>query len=1312
MTIEHNPIIMQTAPSKPQNSTWTDEQWEAIALRGSDLLVAAAAGSGKTAVLVERIIGRISSEDAPVDVDRLLVATFTKAAAAEMKERIREALERKLEDNPHSDHLRRQLALMGRASVTTLHSFCLEVIQRYYSMIGLDPGFRIANETEGDLLRQDVLEEMLEQYYENSDENAPFWQLVDGFGGERGDGPLLELIERLYEISRSQPWPEHWLTETAAMFGTRDVQTTPSTGIQDALRMWQESLLPIVRLELEGAAELYVQAIRFADLPNGPEPYLETFHEELREVRTLIELTNQTWHSVQVMLSQIPARRLKPCRGDEIDSGCKEQASDLRKKAKAALDKLRTELFARTEAEYAEEVQLLAPMLRTLSAIVIEFGQRYQAAKADKGLLDFGDLEHYTLQILRDSASSPVHTEPSQAALEYRTQFVEVLIDEYQDTNRVQEAILDLISNSSPGNRFMVGDVKQSIYKFRLAEPGLFLDKYKSFSAGARQDGVKIDLARNFRSRLEVVDAVNFVFRQLMNERVGEISYDSDAELIHGASYPNAEQDFAVHVTLIDRSSDVAGENDTSENDETDEVESKSEDGAEGENPFAEAQELATAEAEARTIARHIHSLLHPETGQPFMIYDKQLKGMREATYRDIVILMRATSSWAPAFMEELQSQGIPAYADLSSGYFSATEVEVMISLLKIIDNPYQDVPLAAVLRSPLVGLTADELALIRIKGGQKVSFYDTLRAAASLESSEQSEDREVGADASYLQTKLRNILTKLNEWRTAARRGSLAELIWNIYRDTGFYDFVGGMPQGGQRQANLRALYDRAKQYESTSLRGLFRFLRFIKRMQDSGGDLGTARALGEGENVVRIMSIHKSKGLEFPVVFVAGIAKMFNQRDLNEPFLVHKELGFGPRFVDAELRVAYPTLPLLAIRRAMKLETLAEELRVLYVALTRAREKLYLIGTVKDAAKQMRDWARLAQHQPWNLPDNELAKAKSYLDWLGPALMRHKDASLWRELGECETDLQMGTVAQDRSRWTFDIRALYTLFESENEVVDPTAGDPYLTAVREGKPVDVQKISDPIRQRLEWQYAYPYAKTYFGKTTVSEMKRVGEEKRMAAAGERVEARLEWKPASLLRRPRFLEERKMTSAERGTVYHAVMQNLPLEGEMPDEGVVERTLAGMIDREMLTPAQCEAVDAAMIVSFFHTEVGQRLLKASVIRREVPFSYGLRAGEVYGEADPITAQETVLIQGVIDCLFEDEEGLVLLDYKTDRVHGKSLEDLAAQYRVQIELYSRAIEHIYRKPLSRKYLYFFEGQALVDMDEAVRRMEGKQ
>ncbi|MCR8645678.1 helicase-exonuclease AddAB subunit AddA [Paenibacillus sp. N1-5-1-14] len=1373
MTLDANKIIMQTAPVKPEGSTWTDEQWEAIARRGSDLLVAAAAGSGKTAVLVERIIGRISSEDAPVDVDRLLVATFTKAAAAEMKERIREALERKLEDNPQSEHLRKQLALMGRASVTTLHSFCLEVIQRYYSLIGLDPGFRIANETEGDLLRQDVMEDMLEQYYEQSADDAPFWQLVDGFGGERGDGPLIELIEKLYEISRSQPWPEHWLTETAAMFGGQqdgirsdgglndevaelasmssdaeeDRWVTESTGSTEAaiddrlscdkaaLRLWQESLLPIVRLELEGAAELFAQALRIAEIPSGPEPYAETFREELSEVRELIAYSSQSWLKVQELLSQIPSRRLKPCRGDSIDTELKEQASDLRKKAKTALDKLRTELFSRSEDEYAEEVRLLAPMLRTLSALVVDFGQRYQAAKADKGLLDFGDLEHYTLQILRDPSSSPTHTVPSQAALEYRAQFVEVLIDEYQDTNRVQEAILDLISNTSPGNRFMVGDVKQSIYKFRLAEPGLFLDKYKAFSTGASEDGVKIDLARNFRSRLEVVDAVNFVFRQLMNERVGEISYDVDAELIHGATYPNADQDFAVHVTLIDRSSDGSGGDEALDTEEAaDSAESQSGDGAESESPFAEAQELATAEAEARTIARQIHELLNPESGKPFMVYDKQSKGMREATYRDIVILMRATSSWAPTFMEELQTQGIPAYADLSSGYFSATEVEVMISLLKIIDNPYQDVPLAAVLRSPLVGLTADELALIRINGGKKISFYDTLRAAAVIE------DMDDEATASALQAKLVHILAKLNEWRTAARRGSLAELIWNIYRETGFYDFVGGMPHGGQRQANLRALYDRAKQYESTSLRGLFRFLRFIKRMQDSGGDLGTARALGEGENVVRIISIHKSKGLEFPIVFVAGIAKMFNQRDLNEAFLVHKELGFGPRFLDTELRVAYPTLPLLAIRRAMKLETLAEEMRVLYVALTRAREKLYLVGTVKDAVKQMKDWSRLVEHKPWNLPDNDLAKAKSYLDWLGPALMRHQDASMWREAAEYGFDRLTGDVANDRSKWTFEIKALHALFEVSNEVVDPTVGDPFLTAVKEGRPVDVHQTfaeadearadvveeqalvtsevsldlvelntSHEVRQRLEWQYAHPFAQTYFGKTTVSEMKRVGEEKRLALAGEMPDARLEWKPSSLLRRPRFLEERKMTSAERGTVYHAVMQNLPLEGEVPDEQLVEHTLARMVEREMLTSVQCEAVDAAMIVSFFQTEVGKRLLKASIIRREVPFSYGLRAGEVYGEADPITAQETVLIQGVIDCLFEDEEGLVLLDYKTDRTHGKTLEDLAKQYQVQMDLYARAIEHIYRKPLERKYLYYFEGQILVDLDEALKNVE---
>ncbi|MEW9701592.1 helicase-exonuclease AddAB subunit AddA [Paenibacillus sp. SI8] len=1325
---------MNKQQPKPPGSTWTDDQWDAITLGGQNMLVAAAAGSGKTAVLVERIIRRISNEWEPIDVDRLLVATFTKAAASEMKHRIREALEKELTKQPGSQHLRKQLALMGRASITTLHSFCLEVVQRYFSLIRLDPGFRIANETEAELLRQDLLGEMLEQYYAASGENSAFWRLVDSFSGERNDDAIMQLVQKLYDVSRSHPWPEHWLRTTASMFGPPPVPQEASdeaaSAMQEALpyvaaamapadySIWERSLIRDLSLELEGAADLLRQAQQLAELPGGPAPYLDNLREDLLLVENLLETTDYPWSVLYRGFQTVEFGKLKACKGYDYDKELQEEVKELRNRAKEQVNKIKEELFGRTPEQFGEEIAELAPVLHTLVDLVLDFGRRYQEAKATKGLIDFADLEHYCLQILCAEGSTPDELYPSEPALAYRKQFAEVLLDEYQDTNRVQEAIVLLISNTKPGNRFMVGDVKQSIYKFRLAEPELFLEKYKAYRSNKEDalelgQGGRIDLARNFRSRIQVVDAVNFLFKQIMNETVGEIAYDKRAELVYGAGYPAPGSDCSVEMLIVDRAADALDKSDAFESESEDQESTEADQGGEASaaalDPVQEAQELETAQLEARTIARHIRQLLGDGGKQePFQAFDKRTGGTRPVTYRDIVILLRATQMWSPVIIEELKRQGIPAYADLSTGYFSATEVEVMLSLLKVIDNPYQDVPLAAVLRSPVVQLTAEELAQVRV-ANKSAPFFEAVQQFAQ-EAKRGIEESE----PSILLEKVTHFLNQLELWRHEARQGSLADLIWNIYRQTGYYDFAGGLPGGLQRQANLRALYDRARQYESTSLRGLFRFLRFIERMKESGGDLGTARALGEQEDVVRIMSIHKSKGLEFPVVFVAGMAKMFNQRDLNDAFLLHKELGFGPRFVDTALRVSYPTLPSLAIKRRMKLELLAEEMRVLYVALTRAREKLYLLGTVKSLDKQLRQWGRHLSRTEWYLPDFELAKAKSYLDWVGPAVLRHPDAAPWRErLGISEASPEV-KLLHDASEWKLTVitpESLQTAESEEQEQLLPDEGR--MEAIRRIQPMTVSgNWGSWLQEQLSWSYAYPDAHKLFAKTTVSEMKRLSEQNRVVGELEFPLVETETlmgnasmespsKSASILwRRPRFMEEKKLTAAEKGTVVHAVMQNLSL-GAMPTEASVRGTLDDMLGKQTLTVRQSEVVDIPVILNFFQTEIGQRMLLAANVQREVPFSYGLPADDVYTASDCSTTGETVLVQGVIDCLFEDEQGLVLVDYKTDAVRGSSKEDLRARYDTQITLYTQAVEHIWKRSVTGKYLYFFDGAMLLEM-----------
>ncbi|GAA4858397.1 UvrD-helicase domain-containing protein [Paenibacillus vulneris] len=1336
---------------KPEGASWTDDQWDAISIHGHDMLVAAAAGSGKTAVLVERIIRRISNEHDPVDVDRLLVATFTNAAAAEMRHRISEALEKTLERHPESDHVRKQLALIGRASITTLHSFCLEVIQTHYQKIALDPGFRIANETESELMRQDLIEELFEERYEEASEDSNFWRLAEWFSGDKSDDALYRLVQRLYDESRSHPKPSQWLQEMASMFERTEGTPNP----------WLPSLLASVRLELEGIASVLKEAVRIAEQPGGPAPYLLNLKEDLEAVAYLQQVAAYSWEHLYDSFQGTSFGKLKPCKGDQYDKELQEQVKELRNKAKDQLSGIGAELFGRTPEQYDEELRIMAPLMQTLIELVMEFGRRYQQAKKAKGLVDFGDLEHYCLQILSEDDGESEELKPSQVALSYQEHFVEVLLDEYQDTNRVQESIVALISRTAPGNRFMVGDVKQSIYRFRLAEPGLFLEKYKSYRNDGTEPGQRIDLAQNFRSRLSVVHGVNYIFKQLMGETVGEIAYDDKAELKYGAAYypewdtaSNGPE--AAELILIDRSetedNNTAADAPSQEGNEADE----STGSGEAADPALEGKELENVQLEARAIAAQIHKLLGTNGEQAFQVYDKATGGKRDITYRDMVILLRATQQWSPVLIEELRQQGIPAYAELNSGYFSATEVEVLLSLLKLIDNPYQDIPLAAVLRSPIVQLSTEQLAQIRI-AGKYSAFYDAVRAygkapselmesgedAVCQENESENEDNTIddaawkevaagrsdgwepfevlpaGADAeSDARDKVQRFLKRLRSWREEAKEGSLSDLIWNIYRETGFYDFVGGLPGGQQRQANLRALYDRARQYEATSFRGLFRFLRFIERMRDGGGDLGTARALGEQEDVVRIMSIHKSKGLEFPVVFVAGMAKRFNQRDLTDTFMVHKDLGFGPKWMDLEARISYPTLPWLAIRRKMRMEMLAEEMRVLYVALTRAREKLYLLATVKGTDKLLQSWANVLEHDEPLLPDDMVARAKCYLDWIGPALMRHPDGRQLRDQAGAGYRLP-AFMAEELSKWLVHWVRPDMFTALEEAAVSFELSEERKQAVFRLEPVTGEDgteclFESHIEERLSWSYEFAKSSSLLSKTSVTELKRLSEHHKLlelvseeAPAGVsevlgQQEPKSVYQPA-IVRRPRFMEQSKLNAAERGTVFHSVMQHMPIHFT-PSVEVVKETLAMMVHKELLTETQKEVVDAEVIVSFFRSDLGQRLLQSKAVHREVPFSYGLPAREVYSGTDAASSEETILLQGVIDCVFEEADGLVLLDYKTDRLKGqgeKSLQAVRDRYQLQLDLYAQAISRIWRRPVTGKYIFLFDGAHILEL-----------
>ena len=1253
-------------PPKPEGVTWTNDQWKAIAARDKDILVAAAAGSGKTAVLVERIIQKILSKEVPIDVDQLLVVTFTSASAAEMRHRIGEALEKAIDQNPESRNLRKQLNLLNKASISTLHSFCMEVIRKYYYLIDIDPGFRIADPTEAQLIRDEVMEELFEEEY-GKKENEAFFNLVDSFTSDRSDAALMDIVRSIYDFAQSNPLPDRYLEKIVAMYQVEEIASIEELPFIDAL-------LFDIKLQLEAAKEMIKQALEITKQPNGPAPRAENFLDDLEVIDTLIKAEQDSWNTLYQAMQTWSFTRAKQVKGDHYDKELIEKAQKLRDKAKKKIQGIKDELFSRRPESFLRDMVEMRPLIATLVYLVKEFSKRFEKAKQEKALVDYNDLEHYCLAILTEGISDKGEFLPSEAALAYRLHFKEVYCDEYQDTNLVQETILKLVAKDEEenGNLFMVGDVKQSIYRFRLAEPQLFLSKYNRFTADGSASGLRIDLAQNFRSRKEVLDATNYLFKQIMGVKVGEIQYDEAAELRNGAPYPE-NTEFPVELMLIDQNA----ESHKSEELETDN---------ENEAVEFDTADLEQSQLEARVIASHIKKLI--SDGVP--VFNAKTKTERPLMYRDVVILLRSMT-WAPQFMEEFKQQGIPIYANLSTGYFEATEVSIMMSLLRVIDNPYQDIPLASVLRSPIVGLNEEELSKIRI-GRKRGSFWEAVTAFCLSKTTEVNEP---------FYEKVRAFFDLLTEWRSLARQGSLSELIWQLYRDTQFYDFTGGLPGGKQRQANLRALYDRARQYEQTSFRGLFRFLRFIERMMERGDDLGAARALGEQEDVVRIMTIHSSKGLEFPVVFMAGMARNFNMTDIRKPYMLDKEHGFAAKYVNAEKRISYPSLPQIAFKQKKRMEMLAEEMRVLYVAMTRAKEKLFVTATLKDAGKQIDKWKDVSLHNEWLLKDYERASAMSYIDWIGPALIRHQDASeLWNG-GEGNWRMPE-EISNHPSSWKITLQHADEIKKQAISIENEE--DHFLKKVEnlEQVPSD-SNLTDEIHARLTWEYPFPGAASHRSKQSVSEIKRVRELTDEYSSTELV-GRFR---KSILKRPKFMQEKQLSPAERGTAMHMVMQHVDLTKEVNQKNIVDQ-LSWMVNNELLTPEQSEVIDAKLIAQFFTSPLGQRFYKAKTVHREVPFTVSLPASEVYPDWNE--GDESVFVQGIIDCILEDEDGLVLIDYKsdgiTDRYKGgfqQAKVILEDRYKLQINLYTKAIEQIWKRNVVERYLFFFDGAHILKVEK---------
>lgn len=1232
---------------------WTDEQQQAIDTRKCNLLVAAAAGSGKTAVLVERIIKIITNEENPVDIDKLLVVTFTSAAAAEMRERIAAAISKALEKNPNSKNLQKQLTLLSRANITTIHSFCLDVIKNYFYTIDLDPSFRIADETEITLMKNEIIEDIFEELYE--EDNEYFKGLVEAYSTAKDDEKLKDIILNLYKFSMSGPWPESWLIEKAEEFNIKTLEELDKT-------KWVEILKDNIRVEVEGFINMYHKAIELISDTEGLEAYLDTFRGDLECLENVYESLNYGLSEIYAALNGVVFTKLKTVRKSAVfDENAQGTVKSIRDTVKKKVKSLIEDSFTFTPEESLQGIKDVYPYMKELSRITLDFLDKFNEKKREKNLLDFNDLEHLCLKILidRDENNNII---PSGVAEHFKEFFDEVLVDEYQDSNNVQETIIDLVSrkNSDDPNVFMVGDVKQSIYRFRQAKPELFLDKYSRYPLASGGKERKIQLYKNFRSRDEVLRGVNFIFKMVMSNVVGELEYTDDEALHLGATFlENQEEDSevggSIELHIIDKSGNEAEEVVEEELQESEEEE-----------------EVDAISLEAKLVSKRIKELFEVKDGKRFKVFDKETKEYRDVKYKDIVILLRATKNWSEIFLDELGAEGIPVYADTGSGYFESIEIRTIMSLLKIIDNPLQDVPMIAVLKSPIMGFTAEELSEIRLLNKEKY-FYEIIKDIYD-------EKYEV---SDTLKAKCNKVISDLEKWRNKTIYTPIDEFIWYLYMDTAYYGYVGAMPNGTLRQANLKILFQRAKQYESTSFKGLFNFITFINKLRKSSGDMGSAKILGENEDVVRIMSIHKSKGLEFPIVFTCGMGKQFNLMDLSNSILFHEELGFGPDFVNLNNRNSYSTLAKEAIKKRIRLETLSEEMRILYVAFTRAKEKLIITGATRDLDKSIKNWVSAASLDENIILPSEVLKGKSYLDWIAMAICKHRQGEELRE--QCGASREL--IVDDFSNWDVQMWRKSDILGDKNlEPVDKIEENTLnITATN----ISVDK---EIKRRLGYKYQYEEGSILPSNVSVSDLKR--KDLQYEDEAETLEI---FREKEIIK-PKFLQEEKgFTAAEKGTLMHYVMLRLDFD-RVGSVAEIKKQIEELVLNKSLTEKEAKVIRYTKIFNLFKSDLGKRILKAHeegrMVHRELPFFTEISSLDINPELNKeIYQNEKIRLQGIIDGFFKEEDGIVLFDYKTDYLEEGNEDEIIERYMVQMKYYKEALEKVTESRVKEVYLYLF-------------------
>lgn len=1251
---------------------WTVGQQAAIDRRYANVLVSAAAGSGKTAVLTERVFQRVvgNEEESGIDIDRFLIVTFTSAAAQEMKERIADKLSEEIEKVQEEGgeevekkliYLEKQLSLIGKASISTIHAFCLKTVKNYFNHLEIDPNIKVGDESELHLMKLDIIEEILEELFESEDQES-FLNLADTYGNVRGMEPLIDLILSMHTFSKSTILPDVWLDEMS------EALLKPYGSIGDTI--WERSLLKEMMDALYDLELIYNEALKLALDTMGPALYEPVLREDLRQIQEVTSILpkdasetleeQQSFPEAKALLDKIRTisfGRL-PTKKQECDPQIKEKVKAYRDLAKDIIGDLQEKTRILTDVTLSEKTYQAGRLMKELVSLIKLFDERYTQAKREKNVVDYNDLEHMCLKLLitheRDEEGKVVIAY-TDVARELSDFYEEIYIDEYQDSNMVQETLLGSIACAKEDGptRFMVGDMKQSIYRFRLANPLIFAGKYNAFEKYKEGDendpstrkNICIDLSQNFRSRELILDATNDLFDQVMRKEVGELLYDEDAKLKVGNLY---EQGSVEQYT-----------NDIAQNVELHLVEM----GEKEDCPEEEGEDLKAIEVEARMVAQLISELLNG-TGSVKVVFDKELGDYRPVEARDIVILLRSVQEKAQLFEEALLERGIDAYADVAGQFFDALEVQIMLAFLHIIDNPRQDIPLITVLRSPIVRLDFDEILQIR-KYREESDFYTALVSYI--------EDGQAPKN-------LEDFYKLLQNYREQSALLPLEELMNKLFIDTGYYRYVSMLPAGAKKKANLKMLKKYAEDFESNNGVGLFGFLQHMKKLESTGAKVSEAKLVGESENLVRIMTIHKSKGLEFPIVFVCNTDKKFNNQDIMQNVLMHHQLGLGPRFVDEKQNVMYETIPFHAIKSRIVSENISEEIRVLYVALTRAKEKLYLTGTVKELGAQLEKWSQFAIRNEKSILPLGLKKSPTYLNWIGMSLFAHKEFDAFRN----QIGADCSYLFEGKGHWAFKLWKKEEIKASEKALVKRIEERQELLEGWDTTKVYSEQ-KETIYERLVYQYPHQKATEMPVKVAVSALKKKEQEK---------VSNTKLFQESDKEVPSFMKEQvSMKATTRGTIIHSIFEHLDLLSYTTKDDIQEELIRLVACGKVAEDAK-DLVNTEKLVEVAASEVFKRMKKAEHVWKEKAFVYLAPAREV---DEDYPEDEEVLIQGVIDTCFVEEDGIVLVDYKTDYVDlehmEQSIEKIKDRYRIQLDLYGRALSHIMTIPVKEKWLYLY-------------------